>query len=147
MPLRPDHETAIVHLCSGLKSSEVAAEMGRDPSTLRRWLQRDDFKAELERRMAFTRAGAQRKLNAHTDSAADVLAKLLTSDDEKIRMGAAKEILDRAGVVAGTKVEIVGGGPPATLEELRERAAKLKTPAMRELVTKALPQGGQGNGG
>lgn len=145
--LRPDHEEAIKLMCLGHKSSEAAATMGVHPSTVRRWMQRPDFSAELERRMAHTRAGAQRKLNAHTDSAASVLVELLSSDDDKIRMGAAKEILDRAGVVAGTKVEITTSAPAATLEELRERAEALKTPAMRDLVVKALPQGGQGNGG
>ena len=63
------------------------------------------------------RNAARRRLMEAADPAAARLVELLDSDDERIRLGAAKDLLDRAGHKPPTEVSFV---PTETLMDMLE---------------------------
>ncbi len=70
---------------------------------------------------------ARLKLIDSSDEAADWLIDLgRNANSEAVRLGAAKEVLDRAGVRGGTEVDVVVSSSAAPADILRERLAKLK---------------------
>ena len=67
---------------------------------------------------------ARQRLLAAADPAAARLVELLDSDDERVRLGAIKDLLDRSGLKPPTEVKIESVDDAATMlrEELARRA-------------------------
>ena len=84
--------TALLSAPTVEKAAEVAG-VGR--STIHHWLNREDFRAELTRRRNEIADAALDAFKCYVFAAVEALAKLLeSSDNEKVRRLAAKDVLD-----------------------------------------------------
>lgn len=68
------------------------ARVGR--TTLHEWLRDETFRATLRRERYELHEAALRQMQARESEAVEVLAALLRSPDERLRLSAAREILD-----------------------------------------------------
>jgi hypothetical protein len=68
------------------------AEVGR--ATVYRWLKDADFSAELKQKRNAMLDSAIESVKCHSGQAADTLAAMLVSNDERLRRMAAKDLLD-----------------------------------------------------
>ena len=84
-------------ILEGHKMTEVAKESGIYRSQLYRWLNNDDFKAELEARRAQLRKSARDKITGKVNVLADEMLNLaMASTDQRVKLQAIKYLLDRA---------------------------------------------------
>lgn len=84
-------------MLEGHKMTEIAKETGIYRSQLYRWLNNDDFKAELEARRAQLRKSAKDKITGKVNTLADEMLNLaMNSTDQRVKMQAIKYLLDRA---------------------------------------------------
>ena len=78
---------------------QIAKELGVSEETISRWKTREDYSREYKK--------VERKyFNSLTAKAIRTLIDLLDSDNGNVRLGAAKEILDRNGYKATEKVDL-----------------------------------------
>lgn len=99
---------AIDYILEGKKMTEVARCAGIHRSQLYRWLDKPEFKAELEKRRAQLRKSANDKITGQVDMLSDEMLKLATSStDQRVRYNAIKYLLDRSlGVPTAAKEEV-----------------------------------------
>lgn len=92
-------------ILEGHKMTEIAKETGVYRSQLYRWLDRVEFKAELEARRARLRKSANDKITGQINTLADEMLKLATtSSDQRVKLQAIKYLMDRAlGTPTATK--------------------------------------------
>lgn len=92
-------------ILEGHKMTEIAKETGVYRSQLYRWLDRVEFKAELEVRRARLRKSANDKITGQINTLADEMLKLATtSKDQRVKLQAIKYLMDRAlGTPIATK--------------------------------------------
>lgn len=92
-------------ILEGHKMTEIAKETGVYRSQLYRWLDRVEFKAELEARRARLRKSANDKITGQINTLADEMLKLATtSKDQRVKLQAIKYLMDRAlGTPTATK--------------------------------------------
>lgn len=84
-------------ILEGHKMTEIAKETGIYRSQLYRWLNNEDFKAELESRRAQLRKSAKDKITGKVNTLADEMLNLaMNSTDQRVKMQAIKYLLDRA---------------------------------------------------
>lgn len=103
---------ALAMLVSGdFKLSEIAKELKISEKTLYNWRQEEEFDAELKRRMNI-------KVGTIAARALHVQSELLKSKSEMVKHLAAKDILDRAGYNADSKVQINGGAPVQIINDI-----------------------------
>jgi len=78
---------------------QIAEEIGVSEETISRWKTREDYNREYKK--------VERKyFNSLTAKAIRTLIDLLDSDNDNVRLGASKEILDRNGYKATEKVDL-----------------------------------------
>jgi len=105
----------LLALAQGLSVPKAAAKAGLSERTAYRRLQDPDFKARVTRARAEMVERALGQLSAGTAEAAFVLRKLLRGADDRVKLGAAKAILDSQ---LKLRNEIDLAERVATLEEL-----------------------------
>lgn len=94
-------------LISGCSLAESAERAGVAKSTLERWLRHDeDFKRLLDTFSQGLMEEIKIELVVSARQALHTLQQLLHSDNDQIRLSAAKDILDRAGFKPTNKKEI-----------------------------------------
>lgn len=92
-------------ILEGHKMTEIAKETGIYRSQLYRWLDKEEFKAELESRRAQLRKSAKDKITGQVNTLADEMLKLaMNSTDQRVKLQAIKYLMDRAlGIPTATK--------------------------------------------
>lgn len=121
-------------ILEGHKMTEIAKETGVYRSQLYRWLDKSEFKAELESRRAQLRKSASDKITGQINTLADEMLKLATtSTDQRVKLQAIKYLMDRAlGTPTATKEDtIVSNGDDKnkdtdTLKKELDELKKLK---------------------
>lgn len=90
---RDEKTEAIVLLAGGATVEQVARQIGRDPTTVRRWRKRPEFEAEVTaaRRALLDRAVAS--LSAGAGEAVDTLRAALADQSSATRVRAAVALL------------------------------------------------------
>ncbi|MGL5153093.1 MAG: helix-turn-helix domain-containing protein [Clostridium sp.] len=84
-------------ILEGHKMTEIAKETGIYRSQLYRWLDKAEFKAELEARRAQLRKSAADKITGQVNTLADEMLKLaIKSTDQRVKLQAIKYLMDRA---------------------------------------------------
>lgn len=84
-------------ILEGHKMTEIAKDTGIYRSQLYRWLDRAEFKAELEARRAQLRKSARDKITGQVNSLADEMLNLaINSTDQRVKLQAIKYLMDRA---------------------------------------------------
>ena len=84
-------------ILEGHKMTEIAKETGIYRSQLYRWLNNEEFKAELESRRAQLRKSAKDKITGKVNTLADEMLDLaLNATDQRVKLQAIKYLLDRA---------------------------------------------------
>lgn len=87
---------------------DIAAAVGVTRKTLYNWMRTDAFATEYDRRI--------REENRYMQAAAQAtIISLLESSSDKVRLDAAKDILDRAGCKASEKITVEGKGIPVVI--------------------------------
>lgn len=95
-------EKALVMLISGdLKLSEIARKLKISEKTLYNWRQEEEFDGELRRRLNI-------KIGTVAAAALRTQSELLKSRSDMVKHLAAKDILDRAGYVPDSNINING---------------------------------------
>jgi len=96
------HRQAMLLYCQGMSIEEIATVINRSPGTVQNWFYRDqNFRAEFEKFKKeyieeVTRTARDRMQSA-ADQAMQTLIELLYSQNERIRLDAARDLLDRTG--------------------------------------------------
>src|SRR5215471_5414317 len=80
-------------LASGCNSGSVALELDIHRSTLAKWQNRPEFEAFVNQLKEEGRAAARAKMIGLAEKAVSTMAELLDSDNERIRLAAASDIL------------------------------------------------------
>lgn len=95
-------------ILEGHKMTEIAKETGIYRSQLYRWLDKEEFKAELESRRAQLRKSAKDKITGQVNTLADEMLKLaMNSTDQRVKLQAIKYLMDRAlGIPTAAKEDI-----------------------------------------
>lgn len=120
-------EIAIDFILQGLTDLKIGEKMGVDQSTVWRWRQKDEFQAALQAERKRRRDARNYKLEHASEVAIDSLVDVSqNSKDDKARVAASKELLDR---VEGTEPRSVNRQETELTEEqidarLAEIAAK-----------------------
>ena len=92
--ITPRQDKAITALLSAPTVERAAETAGVGRSTLHRWLIQAEFREELTRRRDAIVDAAMDTFKVYVCRAVDTLAKLLDSENEKLRRLAAKDILE-----------------------------------------------------
>ena len=141
-PFRGKRQLVFEALLSGCNQREAARKSGCTDQTVHRWVKKDPvFMAELDK------ARAERM-----QSAKDGIADLVPTAVRRLRgvlldpaaqhkdvITAAREILDRAGIVARKAVEVTGanGGPVAVVSLTPDQLASMTPDQLRALAAVA----------
>lgn len=93
-----DLQSKIIDLIlEGHKITDIAKETGVRRTQIYRWLDREEFKAELETRRAQLRKSARDKITGQVNVLADEMLKMaLNSTDQRVKLQAIKYLLDRS---------------------------------------------------
>lgn len=102
-----EHQSKVIDLIlEGKKMTEIAKETGIYRSQLYRWIDRPEFKAELETRRGHLRKSAKDKITGQVNALADEMLKLARdSTDQRVKYNAIKYLLDRSLGTPGTTKE------------------------------------------
>ncbi len=88
-------ELALAMIMQGEKDIEIAAALGINRKTIYRWRKYDEqFTKALDERQALMREMAQNSLLELTESALEAVRKALQDDDNRVRLQAARMVLD-----------------------------------------------------
>jgi hypothetical protein len=148
-PTRVVRERALALLAAGEAPSAVALACSVDAATIWRWRDSDEGRAVLAQaaleREANRKADAvaQREasqkaramLVAGAERASETILGALASPNAHVRIRAAREVLDRVGVVRTQRLEL--GGTPLDLTKLSDE----EFATLEALVAKAKPEG------
>ncbi len=91
--LTPQHSQAIVHLLEAPSVAEAARRSGVSRATIYNWLKKPHFRAELDHARRADHQARLNRLRSMVAPALDALEGLLKSEDERIRLRAAAEVL------------------------------------------------------
>lgn len=99
---------AIQHLAEGEKNkSEIAKIVNISRTTLYSWLEDEEFKAELDKRLQQRKNLVEKIIDSKLEDAVESLVDLSKkSDNDMVRMRALTYLLDRGLGKATTKVEV-----------------------------------------
>lgn len=86
---------AIEALGAGLSVTDASEKADVSRKTLYRWLDDDDFKSQVLERQNETLERVSKRLSALALQGLETLSKLMTSDDESIRLRASSSVLSR----------------------------------------------------
>lgn len=119
---------------AGMKSDDIADDVGVSPHTLNRWFYAEPlFQETYEELQEQLHADAMRRLKGLVGEAVNTITWLVRNGHpDQVKLSAAKDVLDRAGLKAPDQVEISGrDGKPIehrtalTDEERAARVAEL----------------------
>lgn len=112
------HYKAIEMRLEGMTYREIAEGLGFGHSTVKQWFREPVMKQAMAELTQETIDGIKAKLVKGAEQAAQTLLKISSSDEiNPTVFYAARDILDRIGLKAGSKVELVGpGGGPIQVE-------------------------------
>lgn len=97
-------EKALAMLVSGdYKLSEIALRLKISEKTLYNWRQEEEFESELKRRLNI-------KMGTLAAAALKTQSNLLNAKSDMVKHLAAKDLLDRAGYNADSKIQLEGEG-------------------------------------
>jgi transposase len=118
-------QRAAVLLAEGQTTGSIAEQLGIRRATLANWKNRPDFEAFVNQLKGEAKAAAQAKMVSLGERAASTFEELLQSDNDRIHLAAASEILRQlSGVHIG----------PSTAEEIKaQREAFAYQNGTREL--------------
>jgi hypothetical protein len=94
---------AIRLLAEGQNADDVARAVHVRPATLAAWQADEDFQALLDSLYAFGQA--RESLDALTDDAIAALHRALAGDELRVAVQAAREVLDRVGLIRRRRVD------------------------------------------
>lgn len=113
--LTPQQQQAVVVLAGGGTQEEAARAVGVQRSTVTGWMARAYFVAAVDAEVDAALAEARRRLRAAAPLAVSALLDVANDPDQPgaARVSAAKEVLNRIGLVEATEVRHAGhdGGP------------------------------------
>ncbi len=89
----PQQSQAIVHLLEAPSVAEAARRAGVSRATIYNWLKKPHFRAELDHARRADHQARLNRLRSMVAPALDALEGLLKSEDERIRLRAAAEVL------------------------------------------------------
>ena len=110
-PKPTTREQVILGLVRGLKHASIAKQAGVSRQRVQTLATAPDVVAEVERLRKERRDRICKRLDFAADRALETLIANLRDEDARVRNDAAKQILDRAGVVATQKIEVSTTGP------------------------------------
>jgi len=121
-PLDARHLRAISLLTEGMTLDEVAKEIGCGRRTLYRWRTSPLFAAALAEAASRGLGAALDRLRCLREAALDVLERLLSDAKApaQVRLAAAREVMERTGLVAAAGRGAADDERPATTEETEE---------------------------
>jgi len=116
--IKPHHYRAFEMRLAGVPIKQIAEELGFSPRTVEKWFYAHPaIRAEWQRILDEHVERARNTLLRAAPAAAATIAKLAQDAvNENVRLGAAKDVLDRAGLKPAEKHEHSGpgGGPIQT---------------------------------
>ena len=125
MNLTSRQRRAALLLAAGTAQTIASREVGVRRETLWRWAQLPAFIALVDSLQREVASDARRRLSSAAVKAVETLVGLLSADDDRIRLTAARDVLDRVGIassrVAGNQADVRDQPSMAValLEELR----------------------------
>ena len=126
--LKSKQTSAIDLLASGKSVSEVAAEVGVTRQTIYNWQAKDEeFQDEFGQKLAELKQAQSQRTAEIVEKAFAAIESLLDSEDEKVRLKAATEVLKGLRWNATTDLDAVLIGAQTSLETIHE----LKSPNRR----------------
>ena len=87
---------------------EAAWVVGLHRSTVSKWANKGDLDLAVQLLLADAVQGAKAIIEINAANAAKVVVDLLATRDPRVRLAAAENVLDRAGVVKTTRQELSG---------------------------------------
>ena len=94
-----------------LSKDEMAEQLGVSRQTLNNWEHLPAFSREYNN-------AVRSSLNAAAIAAAQTMVDLLSADDERARLGAAKDLLDRTGFKPKDVVDVSGVEPVIIIDDM-----------------------------
>lgn len=96
------HKQAMLLRMQGLNYEQIAEQIGVGPSIVENWFYRDTtFRTEFEKfaqeYIEEITKTARERMQSAADQAMQTLVELLNSQNERIRLDAARDLLDRTG--------------------------------------------------
>ena len=105
--LKPEQNDAIRLLASGKSFKEVALALGIITQTLYYWRQQPEFMAELQEAYDAVREEVRGIIDSQAVQSANTLVALRDgSESDKVKLDAAKDLLDRAGFKPTERIAI-----------------------------------------
>lgn len=108
------HKQAMLLHCQGMLIDQIAEQIGRSPGTVENWFYRDKtFRTEYEKFKQeyiedVTKTARERMQGAADEAMQTLLILMANSESDRIRLDAAKDILDRTGFKAEDILNIKG---------------------------------------
>jgi hypothetical protein len=106
LSLTPDKMRMINLYLAGYSNKQIASIVGVTPNTIRAWLIKPQIQVVIKELQARELAIIQANLNNMRQDAIDTLHDLLDSNMDNVRLGAAKDILDRGGLKAAQSIKV-----------------------------------------
>lgn len=112
------HYKAMTYRIAGYNYKEIAEMLGYDHTTIKNWFLLDDvFRAEFQKYESKGLENAKKILEDASVEAANKVTELLDNRNAQVSLNAAKDILDRTGLIAKQKVEIDANVKHAQVDE------------------------------
>ncbi len=122
--LNAKQDQVITMILAGRSQKEAAAEVGVTPETVSRWKHEAEFTAEMNRQRKETWGAQRQRLQALVDDALQVYTDVLrAADDPKLRLRAARDVLDAVGL--DEIPALTGPTTPEAVEKDREQRAAM----------------------
>ena len=124
-------------LAGGASQKDTATKLGIHRTTVRKWCSDPDFLEEFEAETLRLQRAIYARVLKSADKAMDTLDKLMTSDEDRIKLGAAKAVitatdttrppgLGDGGGGGGPQVVIIMGTPEGDAEIAAAKARVVK---------------------
>lgn len=108
------HKQAMLLHAQGMSIEQIAEQVSRSPGTVENWFYRDEnFRAEYEKFKQeyiedITKTAKERMQKAADEAMQTLLILMANSESDRIRLDAAKDILDRTGFKAEDILNLKG---------------------------------------
>lgn len=111
-------------LTQGVKKTKIAKDLQINRREIYRWLEEEEFKKTFDKMTQNYLTIAQANAKRLAPLAVETIEKLLKSKNERVRLDAAREVLDRGLGKASTKIEMTVE-PKNNEEEKKEKFRKM----------------------
>jgi hypothetical protein len=102
------HMQIMIALVEGSKPCDVSVEFGITESRLSVLRATALWKSKEEELTKQSLADSLMRINSLRGSAVDALENCLESEDDRVKLASARDILDRTGIKAGAELDITG---------------------------------------